>query len=137
MGGNGASPVFLLSKPLGSRRCDWRETLKIFTSVHNGDIVVLEVKGEVDAHTVRFLDNTLEDLLAQEEPRVVLDLAGMTFISSAGLRAILYAHKQALKSGGEIRITVPVGPIRRMFEIAGFPEVMKIFDTLPEPFTQW
>lgn len=111
--------------------------MEISTSVHNGDIVVLEVKGEVDAHTTRFLDNTLEDLLAQEEPRVVIDLSAMTFISSAGLRTILYAHKQALKSGGEIRLTVPAGPIRRMFEIAGFPEVMKIFDTLTEPFIQW
>lgn len=111
--------------------------MEISTSVHNGDIVVLAIKGELDAHTARFLDNTLEDLLAQEEPSVVIDLSAMTFISSAGLRTILYAHKQALKSGGEIRLTVPAGPIRRMFEIAGFPEVMKIFDALPEPLTQW
>jgi anti-anti-sigma factor len=111
--------------------------LEISTSVHNGDIIVLEVKGEVDAHTVRFLDKLLEDLFTQEEPCVVIDLSAITFISSAGLRTILYAHKEAVKSGGEVRLTVPAGPIRRMFEITGFPEVMKIFDTLPECLSQW
>ena len=66
--------------------------MNISTSSAENEVVLIEVEGEIDAHTARQLDKTLNDLLAQGHSRLVLDLSLMGYISSAGLRSITFAH---------------------------------------------
>jgi anti-anti-sigma factor len=56
----------------------------------------------------------------------------MTFISSAGIRALLYAQREAVQLGGEVRLVGPTDQVRRIFEIAGFFELFQITDDLEE-----
>jgi anti-sigma B factor antagonist len=105
--------------------------------MHEGDIVVLEVKGEVDAYTAQILDKILIDLLDQGKVRIVMDVSEMKFISSAGIRAILYAHKEAVQLGGEVRLAEPTDQTRRIFEIAGFMELLTVTDELQESINNW
>ena len=116
---------------------DWRTEVEISTHVHENDIAVIEVKGEVDAYTAQVLDKTLTDLLGQGQLRIVLDVSEMSLISSAGIRAILYAHKEAVQLGGELRIAGPTGQIRRIFEISGFFELLTITDEIQESINNW
>ena len=60
--------------------------MEISTYLHEKEIVVLEVKGEVDAYTAKVLDKSLMDLLDQGQLRIVMDVSEMSFISSAGIR---------------------------------------------------
>jgi anti-anti-sigma factor len=111
--------------------------VEISTYTHENEVKVLEVKGEVDAHTAKVLDKTLMDLLGQGKPRIVMDVSEMSFISSAGIRAILYAHREAVQLGGEVRIAGPTDKIHRILEIAGFKELLKITDELQESIKNW
>ena len=111
--------------------------MEISTYLHEDNIMVLEVKGEVDAYTAQDLEKTLMDLLGQGQLRIVMDLSEMRFISSAGIRAILYAHREAVQLGGEVRLVGPTDQVRRIFEIAGFFELLKITDELQESINNW
>ena len=67
----------------------------------------------------------------------MIDVSKIIFISSAGIRAILFAHREAVQLGGEVRLAGPTDQIRRLFEIAGFFELLKITDELQESINNW
>ncbi|GAA4815501.1 STAS domain-containing protein [Nocardioides caeni] len=72
----------------------------------DGDAVVLAVRGEFDAAAVAFVRDAVEDCLERGAREVVLDLAGVTFIDSAGARTLLECWYDALAR----RISLRVGP---------------------------
>ena len=111
--------------------------MDILKRVHENNVMVLEIKGEVDAFTAQDLEKTLMDLLGQGQLRIVMDVSEMRFISSAGIRAILYAHREAVQLGGEVRLAGPTDQIRRIFEIAGFFDLFRITDRLQESLINW
>ena len=111
--------------------------MKISTTVTENGIVLLEVEGEVDAHTARRLDKALNDLLAQGHSRLVLDASQMEYISSAGLRVLLFAQREARQLGGEVRVFGLNAQVRRVFEIAVFDQLLRISDTRQESMEGW
>ena len=111
--------------------------MDISTHVQENNVVLLEVNGEVDAYTAQELDRTLTNLLGQGHHQIVADITEMIFISSAGIRAILYAHREAVKLGGEVRLVGPTDQVREIFEIAGFFELLVITDDLQEAVSNW
>jgi anti-sigma B factor antagonist len=76
--------------------------VNVATRTHGG-VTVLEVSGEIDGRTApAFQEQVLAGL--GPEARVALDLAGVTFLSSAGLRALLLVHREA--SGRRARLVL-------------------------------
>jgi anti-anti-sigma factor len=75
---------------------------------------VLVLEGELDAHSSAALAEQL-----QREPQTsVLDLAGVTFIDSSGLRVLVEAH-QARESEGGLVLRSPSSAVQRLLEISG------------------
>jgi anti-anti-sigma factor len=111
--------------------------MRVSASSAGSDIVLIEVEGEVDAHTARELDKTLNDLLAQGQSRLVLDASKMDFISSAGLRAIIFAQREVGRGGGEIRVCALNAQVRRIFEMAGLDACLRLTDTRREAMEGW
>ena len=111
--------------------------MEITSAVYKNNTIVLEVKGEVDAHTAKELNKTLTDSIAQGYYRIVIDVSRLTFISSAGLRAIMFAHREVAQLGGEVRLVGPSIQTRRTFEIAGAFELMNVSDNLQEALGGW
>lgn len=111
--------------------------MEISIFVHENNINVLEIKGEVDAFTAQDLNSAIIGLLDQGHHQIVLDVSKMMFISSAGIRVILFVHKEAVHLGGEIRIVGPTDQVRRTFEIAGLFDILVITDGLQESINNW
>jgi anti-anti-sigma factor len=111
--------------------------VRIVTSSVEDQVVFVEITGEVDAHTARELERTLNDLLAQGHSRLVLDASQMGFISSAGLRAIMFAHREVCQRGGQVRICGLSAQTRRIFEMAALDECLEIYDTRQEATEGW
>jgi anti-anti-sigma factor len=114
-----------------------RRIMRISTSKARIDVILIEVEGEIDAHTAPELDKTLKDLLAQGRSRLVLDASRTGFISSAGLRAIVFAEKEASQSGGQLRVCGLNAQVRRLFEIAGLDACLSLNDTVQEAMESW
>lgn len=111
--------------------------MKILTSVTENRVALLEVEGEVDAHTARKLDQALKDLLAQGFSRLMLDASRMAYISSAGLRVLMSTQREARQLGGEMRLFGLNAQVRRVFNMTGFGELLRVSDTCQEAMEGW
>ncbi len=111
--------------------------MKILTFHAENEVCLIGIEGEIDANTARRLDRTLKDLLAQDHSRLVLDASQMSFISSAGLRAIVYAQREARKCGGQVRVCGLNALARQIFEMAGLDEFLQICETRQEAMEDW
>ena len=89
---------------------------------------VAEVAGSVDAVTAPRLAEALQATVAGGEPRVVVDLAGVTYVSSAGLRAILSGVKAARTAGGDLVVAAAQPQVREVFELAGLTTIIAFHD---------
>jgi anti-anti-sigma factor len=94
------------------------------------NMMVVSIKGRLDALTAPELEKDLLETIAGGEEGFIMDLSGLQYISSAGLRTLLVLAKK-LKSGqGEILFTGLKGPVEEVFKISGFYSIFKIFDSL-------
>jgi anti-anti-sigma factor len=111
--------------------------MKILTSTAENGVVLIEVEGEIDAQTARELDRTLNDLLAQGHNRLVLDATQMAFISSAGLRAIVFAQQEACRRRGQLRVCGLTAEGRQIFEMAALDECLYLGHTRQQAMADW
>lgn len=97
------------------------ENLKIDVS-EDGMTVVAE--GQIDSHTSPALDDALG--VGPADATVSLELAGVSFIDSSGLRAIVRAHKRQLEAGGHLVIDSPSDSVIRLLEMTGLTSQLEI-----------
>jgi anti-sigma B factor antagonist/stage II sporulation protein AA (anti-sigma F factor antagonist) len=96
-----------------------------------GDTVVLHPVGRIDYATAdAFADALFAHLdgCAAGQDRVVLDMSGVQYIASAGLRALMLASKRVKRQGGVIVIAAMQEVVQEIFEISKFT---LLFDTFP------
>ncbi len=88
--------------------------------LRQGDILVVAPKGRIDSNTSESLQAAITAALAAGMKRLVIDFAGIDYISSAGLRVMLIAAKR-LGGGQGILVLCGLGePVRQVFDLAGF-----------------
>ncbi len=89
------------------------------------DKITMKVCGRLDTTTAPQLEEELgEELSGRKE--VVLDFAELEYISSAGLRVLLSAHKTMKKQGGKLIVRNVNEEVREVFVITGFSEIMDL-----------
>jgi anti-sigma B factor antagonist len=90
---------------------------------------LLEVSGRIDSSTAPLLEQALEKIMKEGRFRVVVDLGETEFMSSAGLRALIAALKEARRfNRGDVRLANMPPKINKAFELAGFLELFKAFE---------
>jgi anti-sigma B factor antagonist len=88
--------------------------------------VVLRATGEVDLYSAGDFATALGEA-ADAAPDVTVDLSGVRFMDSTGLRALLQARRRAEDDGGRLRLLVdPSGAVARLLDLAG---VTDLFDS--------
>ena len=99
------------------------------------DTVALFATGRIDHATAEAFRAALVPHLAAcaaGRDRVVLDLGGVEYISSVGLRVLMLASKQAKAQGGSLAVADLQPVVREIFEISRFNLVLDVFPTLRE-----
>ena len=91
---------------------------------------VVSVKGRVDASTAPDFEKQLVELIDKDENRLVVDLSGLEYISSAGLRVILATAKRLKARQGDIILVGLGGSVKEVFEISGFYSIFNIKETV-------
>jgi anti-sigma B factor antagonist len=100
-----------------------------------GDVLVLSPEGRIDhANSEDFRNGLVPfvDRCKSAGERIVLDLAGVDYISSAGLRCFMLAEKQAKSQGGTIVVAAMQPVVKEIFEISRFTLVFDTFATVQE-----
>src|SRR5829696_3199665 len=105
-------------------------------AVHQSDIDgirLLEVFGELDLATAPRLCALLDAARGQRVRRLVIDLTGVDFCDSTGLRAVLGASTELRLAGGRLAVAVlPNGGVARLFDVTGIREALPTHDTQQE-----
>jgi anti-anti-sigma factor len=95
----------------------------------DGDALVIEVSGEIDLHTASELQRTVEQLSPFPHP-VALDLGGVGFIDSTGIRALLAINNRATETTGEaLTIRNATDGTRRLLELTGIDKIVTLDPT--------
>lgn len=107
-----------------------KEFLQTETAGANG-WTVWSVNGRIDMVTSEKAYATGEDIVNRNE-KTVLDMSGMDYLSSAGLRVLLRLNKLAKKSGKEFTLCGPSGIVKSVLEDSGMDALFTIYASLNE-----
>ncbi len=97
----------------------------------NGNRRVL-LDGRLDTHTYEQLDAALAPLLTPGLQSLVLDLAGLEYISSAGIRSIFKARKALAGHGGKVLVVNPQPQIQKVLDVVKAVPMHEIFTSVAE-----
>ena len=90
----------------------------------NATETIIEIVGRLDTITAPALDKTINEDIAGTE-NLVLDVKGMEYISSAGLRVFLGAQKKMQKLGS-MKVIHVCEAVMEVFEMTGFTDILSI-----------
>ena len=90
------------------------------------------VTGRVDGTNAQSFDSSLDDVIEDSNNAVVLDLAGLSYMSSAGLRSILMTAKRLQQRQAQLALSNLRPTISEIFQIAGFDRILDVCETRAE-----
>ncbi|MGH8823108.1 MAG: STAS domain-containing protein [Jiangellaceae bacterium] len=93
-----------------------------------GGCIICRVTGEVDLVSAATLHEHLLAQLDDDHPLLVVDLAGVGFMDSSALAALVAAHRQAEKFGGGVRLAGAHGAARKVLEVSQIDVVLDHHD---------
>lgn len=101
---------------------------EIFSTQQHGNVTVLTLEStNVDTSNVAEMERALQVLISEAQSQVVIDLSQLTFVSSAGLRSLLIAAKQARKHGGDLRLAGATPKVAYIFELVGMKSIFRFY----------
>lgn len=86
---------------------------------------IVAVRGELDLLSRDQVHNYLIDVTESAPPRLVLDLAGLTFVDSSGLNVFASIHKRMLRYGGILEAQHMTDPVQKVMEISGLASLLR------------
>ena len=101
--------------------------LQSTTTVHD-DTARCSLTGELDAFTAPALHGHL--LRAEKAPRVVVDMAGVPFVDSSGVHALVAGIRNLRAAGATVVLAVPAAHMRRLFRSIGLDRLVPLGDGL-------
>lgn len=91
----------------------------------NGEALEVALSGRLDTNTSPELESYLRENLAGIT-NLAIDLTDVQYVSSAGLRVFLYAHKELAKVGSGLVLRHPNEYITDVLEATGFTEILTV-----------
>jgi anti-sigma B factor antagonist len=93
----------------------------------------IKLAGELDSATCGGLVERFEQLLADPPGEIAFDLDGVTFIDSAGLRAIIMIERAAREREIAVAIRAPTGPVAELLQLTGVRAHVELTPRVGEP----
>jgi anti-anti-sigma factor len=106
--------------------------MEMFQSTTDAGILTLTVSGRLDGDTTEQFGDVLNRCIEQGSHKIILDIAGVDYVSSVGLRALMVGAKRVAPLGGKIVICAPHARVLKLLEIAGFTKILTIAGTRDE-----
>lgn len=100
------------------------------------DWTIVTVEGRMDTVSAPDFESKLRERIAEGAKRLVVDLSGLEYISSAGLRCILVAGKSAKATGGQLCCCGLQGVVKKVFDVSGFTTLFPVYDSLEDILAQ-
>ena len=96
-------------------------------AVEPGPVARISLTGDLDPSTAPLLEAAVDELVADDGvERVELDLGGLAFIDSSGLRVFVTAREALSQRGAALALCNPSGNTRRLLDITGLGEIIDV-----------
>ena len=95
-----------------------------------GDLYLVGVEGRLDQTVTPELEAELDQILVSGQHRIIVDMSGVNYINSGGLRCLVSAWRKAQRQGGSV---VLAGLTPRVLEIVAMVGFDKVFDVYRSP----
>jgi anti-anti-sigma factor len=99
-------------------------------SEFTGNIRVLKLIGSLDINGVGQIETKFAGYGAGENPRVIVDLSGVTFLSSIGIRLLTINAKSIASRGGRMVLLAPIPEVRSVLDVTGMSQVIAMYDSM-------
>ncbi|MFN8358523.1 MAG: STAS domain-containing protein [Candidatus Kapaibacterium sp.] len=90
-------------------------------------VTVLEVRGRLDSNTASELEEKLQRILAEKEQKLLIDFSHLDFLSSAGLRVLLWGMKTIRAAKGRLALSSLKSNVQEVLDISGFNATLPYF----------
>jgi anti-sigma B factor antagonist len=104
---------------------------------HEVEATVVTPTGDIDLAVAGQVRAALTDLVDHGHPRLLVDLAGVSYIDSAGLAALVAAMKHARHAGGDVRLCALQPDVQATFEVARLVTVIDIKRSRAASLAAW
>ncbi|MCS6988564.1 MAG: STAS domain-containing protein [Chloroherpetonaceae bacterium] len=94
----------------------------------SGKTSVIDVSGDLDAHTAVQLERVFEKLISEQRANIVVNFSNLNYISSAGLGVFMAFIDEVRSKGGDIKFANMPEKIYQIFDLLGFPSLYEIYD---------
>ena len=94
-----------------------------------GSVVVVSLTGRLAGESASALESRISAIVERGSPRVVLDLARLSYLNSAGLRAVLLGAKACRRAGGAIAIAAVQPQCHMVLKMNGFLSIIDAHET--------
>ena len=101
------------------------------------DIVLLTVSGYIDTTTCQELAKVVRDLVIQKRYQFIIDLAGISYVSSAGWGVFVGEIKNIRDKGGDLKVVQMNPEVYEVFEMLEFNRILNTYDTLEEAIDEF
>ena len=102
------------------------------TTTQSENASIAAVSGRIDSANAKDFDQELGKIIEAGANRLVVDCGDLSYISSAGLRALLVAIKKTNAAGGGVAMCRVPAHIREVLDVSGFTRLTRVFDTAEE-----
>ncbi len=106
--------------------------LSIAQSGPTGELSVIRVDGVVDTITASELENVLEKLIVQNRYKILVDLGGVEYISSAGWGIFISRIQEIREHDGDLRLVNMIPNVYEIYELLEFENIIPAFETLEQ-----
>jgi len=104
--------------------------ISVSESGQEEDISIVRVDGVIDTVTAMKLEEVLDRLLKRDRFKIILDLAGVDYISSAGWGIFISRIKEIRESKGDIKLANMVSNVLEIYELLEFDNILSAFENL-------
>lgn len=101
------------------------------------NIAIIKVGGYIDTTTSAELEHSLDSLLKSETHNIVIDLANVDYISSAGWGIFISEIKGIRERGGDLKLVKMVPDVYEVFELLEFHYILRAFDSIDEAISDF
>lgn len=95
-------------------------------------LAVVTLKGFLDSNTSNDFEHTLKKLLYNDIVRIVVNMEGIDYISSAGWGVFVSEIKTIREKGGDLKLVRMIPDVFDIFKLLEFDEILNVYDSIEE-----
>ena len=110
--------------------------VSVITGKQDG-VSVLKVSGYLDTTTASELESAVAELVMRRQNKIVVDLSGVNYISSAGWGIFIGEIKDIRHRGGDLKLSGMVGDVYEVFQLLEFHSILEAYPSTDEAISSF